>query len=373
MTEKPLRVALIGTGFMGKCHALAWNAVAPVFGDVPRPELALLCDVNAELAGRRAAEFGFTRSSDDWRTAVSASDIDVVSITTPNQFHPEMAIAALEAGKHIWCEKPMAPAFADAEKMTEAARASGRVAALGYNYIQNPMIRLVARLIGEDAVGRITHLRVEMDEDFMADGAAPFDWKHASSSGYGALDDFGVHAFSLLKILGFEPRSVAALMTKPYPDRLTGDGSAREVETHDVASMLLRFDDGVGGAILLNRSAWGRKGRIFIQIFGTRGTIVYDQERLNEVQVYSADGPGYAQGFRTILAGPAHPPYDKFIPAPGHGLGFNELKIIECRELMRAIAGEPAHLMGFDAGLGIERIVHAAARSHEHGGWVEIV
>jgi predicted dehydrogenase len=162
-------------------------------------------------------------------------------------------------------------------------------------------------------------------------------------------------------------------MTKPYPDRLTGDGSAREVETHDVASMLLRFDDGVGGAILLNRSAWGRKGRIFIQIFGTRGTIVYDQERLNEVQVYSADGPGYAQGFRTILAGPAHPPYDKFIPAPGHGLGFNELKIIECRELMRAIAGEPAHLMGFDAGLGIERIVHAAARSHEHGGWVEIV
>ncbi len=368
---RPLRIALIGTGFMGKCHALAWNAVAPVFGDVPAPELALLCEMNAELGARRAAEFGFARSSGDWRDAVAAPDIDVVSITTPNQFHPEMAIAALEAGKHVWCEKPMAPAFADAEKMTEAARASGRVAALGYNYIQNPMIRLIARLIGEDAIGCITHLRVEMDEDFMADGASRFDWKHERSSGYGALDDFGVHAFSLLKILGFEPRSVAALMTKPYAARLTGDGRTREVETHDVASLLLRFD-GAGGAILLNRSAWGRKGRIFIQIFGTQGTILYDQERLNEVQIYTADGPGDRQGFRTILAGPAHPPYDKFIPAPGHGLGFNELKIIECRELMRAIAGEPAHLIGFDAGLGIERIVHAAARSHANGGWVDI-
>jgi predicted dehydrogenase len=368
---KPLRVALIGTGYMGKCHALAWNAVAPVFGDVPRPELALLCEVNSELAARRAAEFGFARSSGDWRDAMAAPDIDIVSVTTPNQFHPEMAIAALEAGKHVWCEKPMAPDFTDAEKMTEAARASGRVAVLGYNYIQNPMIRLIMRLLGESAIGRVTHLRVEMDEDFMADGTAPFNWKHASSSGYGALDDFGVHAFSLLKVLGFEPRSVAALMTKPYSVRLTGDGSAREVETHDVASLLLRFN-GAGGVVLLNRSAWGRKGRIFIQIFGTRGTILYDQERMNEVQLYATDEQLERQGFRTILAGPAHPPYDKFIPAPGHGLGFNDLKVIECRELMRAIAGEPAHLIGFDAGLGIERTVHAAARSHESGGWVDI-
>ncbi|WP_088344782.1 MULTISPECIES: Gfo/Idh/MocA family oxidoreductase [Rhodomicrobium] len=368
---KPLRVALIGTGFMGKCHALAWNAVAPVFGDVPRPELALLCEAGAELAAARAAEFGFARASGDWRDAVAAPDIDVVSITTPNAFHPEMAIAALEAGKHVWCEKPMAPAFADAERMNAAAQASGKVAALGYNYIQNPIIRLMARLLGEGAIGRATHLRVEMDEDFMADGAAPFDWKHAATSGYGALDDFGVHAFSLLRVLGFEPRAVTALMTKPYADRATGDGSRRAVETHDVASLLLRFD-GLGGTILLNRSAWGRKGRIFVQIFGTAGSIVYDQERFNEVQLYTADGPRDRQGFRSILAGPVHPPYEKFIPAPGHGLGFNELKVIECRELLRAIAGEPAHLLDFSAGLEIERAVHAAARSHESGQWVDI-
>ena len=368
---KPVRVALIGTGYMGKCHALAWNAVAPLFGDVARPELTLLCEVNGALAQTRARELGFARSSSDWRDAVTAPDIDIVSITTPNAFHAEMALAALDAGKHIWCEKPMAPAFADAEKMAAAARKSGRVAALGYNYIQNPMMRLIGRLIQEDAIGRLTHLRVEMDEDFMADGATPFNWKHEATSGFGALDDFGVHAFSLLTALNMAPRAVCADMAKPYTTRLTGDGALREVETFDVASLLLRFD-GASGIILLNRSAWGRKGRIFLQIFGTRGGILYDQERMNELQLYSADAPGDRQGFRTILAAPAHPPYDKFVPAPGHGLGFNDLKVIECREILRAIAGEPAHLIGFEAGLAIEHTVHAAARSHESGAWVDI-
>jgi predicted dehydrogenase len=369
---RPLRVALIGTGYMGKCHALAWNAVAPLFGDVARPECVLLCEVNAELADIRARELGFARSSGDWRDAVTSDDIDIVSITTPNQFHAEMAIAALESGKHVWCEKPMAPALADAETMAAAAKASGRIAALGYNYIQNPMMRLIGQLIEEGAIGRLTHLRIEMDEDFMADGATPFYWKHEAASGFGALDDFGVHAFSLLTALGMMPRAVAADMAKPYSERLTTDGSPREVETFDVASLLLRFD-GASGLIMLNRSAWGRKGRIFLQIFGTEGSILYDQERMNELQLYSAGAPADAQGFRTILAGPAHPPYDKFVPAPGHGLGFNDLKVIECREILRAIAGQPARLIDFEAGLRIERAVHAAARAHRTGSWVDVI
>jgi predicted dehydrogenase len=369
--EKPLRVALIGTGYMGKCHALAWNAVAPIFGDAPRPELTLLCEVSDDLAKKRAEEFGFARWSGDWRDAVSADDIDIVSITTPNQFHPEMAVAALEAGKHVWCEKPMAPAFADAERMTAAARDSGKIAALGYNYIQNPMIRLIRRVIGEGAIGRMTHLRIEMDEDFMADGATPFYWKHERASGYGALDDFGVHAFSLLAALSLTPRAITADMAKPFAQRLSGEGAPREVETFDVVSLLLRFDE-ASGVILLNRSAWGRKGRIFLQIFGTEGSILYDQERMNEVELYRADGPADRRGFRSILSGPLHPPYDKFIPAPGHGLGFNDLKIIECHEVLRAIDGCPAHLIDFEAGLGIERAVHAAARSYETGEWVQI-
>lgn len=193
-----LGIGLIGTGYMGKCHALAWNAVAPTFGDVSRPRLVHLGEASTDTARQKAAEFGFERASGDWRAVIVDPDVDVVSIATPNQFHAEMAIAALRAGKHVWCEKPMAASIADAEAMLAAARASDRVTALGYNYIQNPAIRNIRRLIGEGAIGEVNHLRVEMDEDFMADGSALFNWKSDAGSGHGALDDFGVHALSLI-------------------------------------------------------------------------------------------------------------------------------------------------------------------------------
>ncbi|HVK90296.1 MAG TPA: Gfo/Idh/MocA family oxidoreductase, partial [Mycoplana sp.] len=196
-----LGIGLIGTGYMGKCHALAWNAVAAVFGDVERPHLAVLAEASQDLAERKAHELGFARATGDWRSLVTDPAVDVVSITTPNAFHPEMAIAALEAGKHVWCEKPMATKLEDAERMLAAARASAKVAALGYNYIQNPIVRLIRRLLDEGRIGDVNHVRIEMDEDFMADGAAPFGWKSDAGSGYGALDDFAVHPLSLLAML----------------------------------------------------------------------------------------------------------------------------------------------------------------------------
>jgi predicted dehydrogenase len=146
----------------------------------------------------------------------------------------------------------------------------------------------------------------------------------------------------------------------------------RAVETYDIATVLMELESGASGVIALNRSAWGRKGRIAVQIFGSKGTVAYDQERMNEVQLYTADGPKETQGFRTILTAPHHPPYDRFIPAPGHGLGFNDLKIIECRELIRRIAGESAHLIEFEDGIRIERTVDAMARSAHEGRWVEV-
>src|SRR5690349_21646711 len=166
---KPLTIGLIGTGYMGKCHALAWNAVAAVFGDVPRPRLAMLAEASQELADTKARELGFERATGDWRMLLDDPGIDVISITTPNAFHPEMAIAALEAGKHVWCEKPMATKLHDAERMLAAARSSGKVAALGYNYIQNPIIRLIRRILDEGRIGEVNHVRIEMDEDYMAD------------------------------------------------------------------------------------------------------------------------------------------------------------------------------------------------------------
>ena len=365
-----LGVGLIGTGYMGKCHALAWNNVTSVFGDVERPRLVTLAEVNPELAAKKAAEFGFARSTGNWRDLLSDPEIDVISVTTPNAFHPEMAIAALEAGKHVWCEKPMAPAFADAVKMRDAARRSGKAAAMGYNYIQNPVIRHIRRLIDEGTIGRVYHVRAEMDEDFMADATQPFYWKSEASSGYGALDDFAVHPLSLLFALFGHAESAITDMVKPYETRPLAGGGDRAVETHDLASVLLKLEGGISAVLIANRSAWGRKGRIAIQIYGSTGSILFDQERMNEFQLYTTDGRPEEQGFRTILTAPHHKPYDRFIPAPGHGLGFNDLKVIECRELIAAIEGKKAHIIDFEEGLKIERSIHAMARSFAEGRWV---
>ena len=170
---RTIGVGLIGTGYMGKCHALAWTGVHAVFDDTPIVRRVMLCEVEEGLARRKADEFGFESSTDDWRALIADPGVEVVSITTPNALHAPMAIAALEAGKHVWCEKPMAPSLDEAERMAAAARASGRVAILGYNYIQSPAVRFIDKLMKSDAIGLLTHFRLEMDEDFMANSEAP--------------------------------------------------------------------------------------------------------------------------------------------------------------------------------------------------------
>jgi predicted dehydrogenase len=365
-------VGLIGTGYMGKCHALAWTGVHAVFGEGPRIRLEHLCEVTPELAAKRAEEFGFARSGSDWRALVTDPKLDVVSITTPNQFHAEMAIAALEAGKHVWCEKPMATSLADARRMADAAKASGRVTVLGYNYIQNPMVRQIDALLRDGTIGRINHLRVEMDEDFMADPGATFGLKSDRASGHGALDDFGVHPLSLITTLLGPVVRVMCHQSRPYATRPTQNGAPRAVETYDIATVLFELASGASGLLALDRSAWGRKGRIALQLYGDKGAILYDQERFNELQLYTADGPKTTRGFRTVLAAPEHPPYDRFVPAPGHSLGFNELKIIECRELLNRVAGRPARIIDFAAGIELERAVEAMARSSATGQWVNV-
>lgn len=367
-----INVGLIGSGYMGKCHALAWNAVKAVFGDVPDVRLAHLGEVTQALAERKAAEFGFEKASGDWRALIADPEVDVVSITTPNSFHAEMAITALEAGKHVWCEKPMAPTLAEAEAMLTAARVSGAVAILGYNYIQNPAIRHIRKLLDEETIGTVYQVRIEMDEDFMADPDAPFQHRHEATSGHGALDDFGVHPLSLLHTLLGRVTRVMCDMAKPYPTRKASDGSERAVEVHDLATLLVRLENGASGVIALSRSAWGRKGRIALQLFGSRGSIAYDQERMNEFQLYVTSDRPTEQGFRTVLTAPSHKPYERFIPAPGHSLGFNDLKVIECRQVIGRMRGEDGLAITFDDGIAIERTVDAAARSFREGKWVRV-
>ncbi len=365
-------VGLIGTGFMGKCHAVAWAGVAPVFGDVDTPRPVILADATQDLADAGAAAFGFGEATADWRAVIAHPGVDVVSITAPNAFHADMAVAALEAGKHIWCEKPMSGDLAEAERMAAAANTTGRAAILGYNYIQNPVIRHIRRLLDDGIIGDVNQVRMEMDEDFMADPHAPFTWRSEEASGYGALDDFCVHLLAITSILFGGVARVFTDMGKPYPERPLADGGSKPVMTHDSAAVLARLDNGALASFAVNRAAWGRKGRLAIQVFGSAGSILFDQERMNEFQLYTVDGAPETRGYRTILTAPHHPPYDKFIPAPGHGLGFNDLKIIECRELLNVIAGAPAHAITFAQGIAIERTIHAMAEAFQAGRWQSV-
>ena len=254
-------VGLIGTGYMGKCHALAWTAVRAVFGDGPVVRRVALCEVEEGLARRRADEFGFETATADWKALVSNPAVDVVSITTPTGLHAPMAIAALEAGKHVWCEKPMAPSLAEAERMAgrRARERQGRDPRLQLHPEPGGPLHRQASEAG--AIGRVTQFRVEMDEDFMADPEAPFSWRSEANSGLGALDDFAVHPMSLISTLFGMPSEAFGELGKPYP-RPAGRRGRRAVENYDIATALLRMDGGASGAIQVSRSAWGRKGRI---------------------------------------------------------------------------------------------------------------
>jgi predicted dehydrogenase len=367
-------VGLIGTGFMGKTHALAWRNVRAVMGDTPPVTLQMLCDTPADRAALLADQFGFARATGDWRALVADPAVDVVSITTPNQLHHVIALAALAAGKHVWCEKPMALTLAQAEEMEAAARAAGTVTLVGYNYVRNPAVTHAARLIAGGAIGRPVQFRGWVEEDYQADPDLPWTWRATlAEAGLGALGDLGCHLVSLALLVMGPIESLVADMQVIHETRPMPDGSGRgRVENEDAASVLVRFAGGAQGMMAISRSAWGRKSRLGFEVHGTTGMIVFDQERMNELQLYQNHGPKAEQGFKTILSGPAHPPFGAFVPAPGHQIGFGDLKLIECADLLRAIAGGPRAMPDFAAALVIERIIHAMADSARSGRRVSL-
>ncbi|MDD7971895.1 Gfo/Idh/MocA family oxidoreductase [Roseinatronobacter sp. HJB301] len=352
-------VALIGTGFMGKCHALAWRGVAPVFGGV-HPRLEILCDVTQAQADEFAARFGFARGMADWEAAISDPAVDVVSITTPNGLHRPMAEAALRAGKHVWLEKPMALTLADAQAMAALAAAHPRqVTLLGYNYLRAPAFQAALALVQDGRIGTPLAFRGVYDEDYCADPALPWSWRMThEGGGLGALGDLGCHLVSVMVALMGEVTEVTAMTQIAVPQRPAPDGP-RTVENEDSALALIRFASGAQGSFATSRVARGRKCRLQWEVHGSDGTIVFDQENMNELWIHRA---GEA-GFTRHLTGPDQPDFAAFCPAPGHNFGFNEQKVIEARDLIRAIDGGVPCGPDFAEGVQIERIIHAMARS----------
>lgn len=359
-------IGLIGTGFMGKCHALAYGAAKAVFGDVPTPRLELLCEVPAEKARAMADQFGFARATGDWRALINDPAVDIVCITTPNKLHAEIAIAALESGKHVHCEKPMALTLDEAETMARVAAGAKGKTIVGYNYIRNPAFRHACKLIEEGAIGRVIHFRGFVDEDYQADPDLPWTWRATrAEAGLGALGDLGCHMISMAVELMGPVRSVIGDIRTVHATRVSpDDGTPRPVENEDIASAILEFDGGVQGLFSTSRSAWGRKNYMAVEVHGTQGMICFDQERMNELRIYQNAGDRSVQGFTTIMTGPEHEPYGNFVPAAGHQIGFNDLKTIEAASFLRAVAGGPDAYPSFREALEFERAIHAIASSN---------
>ena len=375
MTMDRIGVGLIGTGFMGKCHAMAYGAVKAVYGDVPAIERIVLCDVDAKHADSSAQAFGFAESTTDWRDLLSNPAVELISITSPNGLHREMAVAALEAGKHVWCEKPMALTLVDAQAMAIAAmKAEGLATALGYGYLRNPALQNARQLIAAGAIGDVFDFRGSVDEDYMADPSLPWSWRlTAKDAGLGTLGDLTVHLISLAQELMGDIKSLCAMVDVVHVMRpVPGTSKPARVENDDIAHAMVRFASGARGVLSSSRIAHGRKNGLRIEVHGSKGMLWLDNERMNELNLFVAEGPAEQRGFKRILSGPQHPAYGKLCPAPGHGLGFNELKVIELAELLNAIAGKPSQVVNFERGLSIEKVIHAFAQSSSTHAWIEV-
>ncbi|MCE7859573.1 MAG: hypothetical protein DCC56_13520 [Anaerolineae bacterium] len=354
---KNIHIGLIGTGGMGKAHATAFTNVPLVFGNEPgRPVLEIVADVDAKALERWAGEFGFARWTTNWRDVVEDPRVDVVDITTPNALHAEMAIAAAQAGKHIYCEKPLATTSADAARIVAAVEKSGVISIVGFNYLKNPAQAFARQLIESGDLGEITLFRGTFDQDFLANPNIPFSWRmDRAQAGTGALGDLGSHTIAFAQFLVGDIAEVCGLNAIRIKERIvpaSGSGYAstaqnggekRVVENEDITEFLIRFENGAVGTIGTSRIGMGRKLGLGYEIQGTKGSLFYTQERMNEIQLYRDSDAEREKGYKTVYIGPEHPGYKAFFGLAGIGLGYNDQKIIEAHDLVTAVAlGQPA-------------------------------
>lgn len=371
MGKPTLRIALVGSGFMGRAHAMAFAAAARTFDLPVTPVLEVLADRDEAAAAAAAASLGFARSTGDWRRAVEDPAIDLVAVATPNLLHAAIALAALAAGKPVYCEKPLAATLAEAEDMAGAAAASGLPTAVGFTYLYNPMIALSREMIAAGEIGEVTAFRGIHAEDFMASPEAPFNWRCEPEQAGGALADIGSHVIALARHLVGEIAEVSGRLHTAHGERRDPAGVLREVRVDDQMDAVVRFAGGAAGTLSASWIATGRKMGLGFEISGTRGSLAFTQERFNELQFYRA-GEGPRSGFTTIMAGPGHGDYGAFCPASGHQIGYNDLKTIEVKAAIEAALGLPNAAKDFADALKVERVADAIRRSSAERGWITL-
>jgi predicted dehydrogenase len=386
MTDAPrdLGIGMVGYAFMGAAHSQAWRT-APAFFDLPlHPRMLAICGRNANAAGDVAKRFGWESVETDWHELLRRDDIDLIDICTPGNTHAEIAIAALEAGKHVLCEKPLANTVAEAEAMTAAANEAAKKgvrAMVGFTYRRTPAVALAHQLVASGRIGKIRHVRAQYLQDWLSDENAPLNWRlDKEQAGSGALGDIGAHIIDMAQfVTGSTIQSVSGLMetfvkTRPIAgDRATlggtssADAERGPVTVDDAAVFTARFADGAIGVFEATRFATGRKNALRLEVNGSLGSVAFDFEDMNVLEFFDATDDPSVAGFRRIMVTEATHPYISAWWPPGHGLGYEHGFTHQVVDLVTDIAKGADPVPSFADGLAVQRILEAVAASSADG------
>ncbi|MEU7905241.1 Gfo/Idh/MocA family oxidoreductase [Actinoplanes sp. NPDC049118] len=384
-----LRVGMVGYAFMGAAHSQAWRTVNRAF-DLPlSARMSVVCGRDEDKVAAAAAKFGWEGHSTDWRELIERDDIDLVDICTPGDTHREIALAALAAGKHVLCEKPLANSVAEAREMAEAAaqaQTRGVRAMCGFNYRRVPAVALMRQLVAAGRIGKIRHVRAVYLQDWIVDPEFPLVWRlRREVAGSGALGDIGAHIVDLTQyVTGQAITEVSALTEtfvreRPLPSAAAGlsaagDGSAGfgEVTVDDAALFLARLDGGAVATYEATRFATGRKNGLRVELNGSLGSVAFDFERMNELEFYDATLPSAEQGFsRILVTEPDHPYLAAWWP-PGHPIGYEHSFTHEMRDLIAAVAAGEDPTPSFADALQVQLVLGAVERSAAASAWVPV-
>ena len=374
MAKKKLNVAMIGYDFMGRAHSNAWRQVARFMPDLPYEPVMKVVAGRTEAKVKEAAErLGWEEYATRWEDVIARKDIDIIDICTPGDSHMPIAIAAAEAKKHILCEKPLANTLADAQQMWNAATKAGVIHMVCHNYRRCPAVALAKQLIDARTIGQIYHYRGTYLQDWIVDPAFPRVWRLVKSmAGSGSLGDILSHTMDLSRYLVGEPVEVSALLKTFITERPLPDNPAKKgaVDVDDAALSLVRYDNGAVGYLEGTRFATGRKNYNRFEINGAKGSIVWDLEQLNDLQLYVEEGPN--SGFRTISVTDAKHPYVGAWWPSGHIIGYEHSFTHTVYDFLRAIGEQKLPSPSFEDGYKNQRVLDAIERSAQDGTWVKI-
>ncbi|MFF0123177.1 Gfo/Idh/MocA family protein [Micromonospora arida] len=382
---------MVGYAFMGAAHSQAWRTVNRVFDLPARARMALICGRDTAKVADAADTLGWDAYTTDWRDLINRDDIDVVDICTPGDSHAEIALAALAAGKHVLCEKPLANSVEEALAMTAAAdvaRAAGVRSMCGFNYRRVPAVTMMRQLVADGRLGVIRHVRATYLQDWIVDPQFPLVWRlQKDRAGSGALGDIGAHIIDLTQFVTGQRISGVSAVTETFvkerPLPAESSGLAASVDGHsaptgtvtvdDAAVFVARLDGGALATYEASRFATGRKNALRVEINGSLGSVVFDLERLNELEFYDATRPAVEQGFSRILVTEGEHPYMSAWWPPGHIIGYEHSFTHEMRDFIEAVATGVDPTPSFADALQVQLVLDAVARSAELGSsWAEV-